>query len=415
LTGLWRHADFLKLWTGQTISGFGSMIGAAAMAFTAIQYLHATAFQLGLLASARVAPGFLAGLAAGAWVDRMRRRPILIGADIGRALLLATIPLAAAFGLLRIGQLYLVTVLVGILTVFFDVAYESWLPSLIDRTALVERNSKLSATASIAEASGLGLAGWLVEIFTAPMTILLDALSFVASAISVWLIRTPEPAAVTRAHPDMRLEIVEGLHMVLRQPLLRAAAACSLSREFFGGVFGALVMLYMVSGLGFSLGVLGSIWAVGGISAFIGAVVAGRVTKRFGIGPVMMVGLLVYAGAMFLIPLARGATVASALLLILQQLSGDGAATVYQINEVSLRQAIAPEGFMGRVNASAQFIRLGATLAGSLVGGAAGGIIGVRATLFVAAFGTAASVLWLVASPIRTLRTAPESFVESEP
>jgi hypothetical protein len=183
--GLWRHADFMRLWAGQTISVFGSLIGATAIGFTAILTLHATPFQLGMLAALRLAPGFLTGLIAGAWIDRLRRRPILIGADIGRALLLATIPLAATLRQLRIEQLYIVTFLVGILSIFFDVAYESYLPSLIGRDQLIEGNSKLSASASVAEFGGLGLAGWLVQLFTAPVTILIDAVSFVISAISI--------------------------------------------------------------------------------------------------------------------------------------------------------------------------------------------------------------------------------------
>src|SRR5271163_4384945 len=188
-TGLWRHTDFMRLWTGQTISVFGSLVGATAIAFTAILVLHATPFQLGILSAARLAPGFLSALIAGAWVDRLRRRPILIGADIGRGLLLATIPLAAILRRLHIEQLYIVTFFVGILSTFFDVAYESYLPSLIGRDQLIEGNSKLSASASVAEFGGLGLAGWLVQLFTAPLTILIDAVSFVFSAISVWLVR----------------------------------------------------------------------------------------------------------------------------------------------------------------------------------------------------------------------------------
>ena len=160
-TGLWRHADFIRVWIGQTVSVFGSLIGGPALAFTAILILHATPFQLGVLAAARLAPGVLTGLFAGAWADRLRRRPIMIGADIGRAMLLAIIPLAAILGLLRIQQFYVVTFLVGVLTVLFDVAYQSYLPSLIAREDLVEGNSKVSASASVAEVSGLALAGWL--------------------------------------------------------------------------------------------------------------------------------------------------------------------------------------------------------------------------------------------------------------
>jgi predicted MFS family arabinose efflux permease len=206
---------------------------------------------------------------------------------------------------------------------------------------------------------------------------------------------------------NMRREIGEGISAVLRHPLLRATAACTLSREFFGGIYGPLVVLYMARDLGFAPGILGTIWAVGGISSLFGAVAAEPTNRRMGIGPAMIVGLLLYSLAMFLVPLAQGATLIAALLLILQQISGDGAATVYQINQVSLRQAITPERLLGRVNASMEFLRLGATLAGSLLGGLLGEEIGVRATLFLGAFGTLLSTLWLVLSPLRALRAAP--------
>ena len=402
----------MRLWTGQTLSAFGSLIGAAAMGFTAILVLHATPFQLGLLAAARLAPGFLTGLVAGVWVDRLRRRPILVVADIGRAVLLATIPLAAVLGLLRIEQLYIVTLLTSILTIFFDVAYQSYLPSLIGRTELLEGNSKLSASASVAEAGGFALAGWLVQLFTAPITILIDAISFGVSAVSVWLIHAPEQAAAHDAQPNMRREITEGLRAVFYHPLLRATAACRLSQEFFGGMYGTLVVLYMARDLGFAPGILGTIWAVGGISSLIGAVAAAPATRRFGIGRAMIVGVLITGIAMFFIPLAQGSTLTAALLLIMQQISGDGAATIYQINQVSLRQAITPERLLGRVNASVQFLGLGGTLAGSLLGGLLGEMIGVRMTLFLGAFGALLSTLWLVLSPVRALRAVPAGLVE---
>jgi MFS family permease len=407
-TGLWHNAGFMRLWIGQTISVGGSLIGRAAMSFTAILVLHATPFQLGLLLATSLVPGFLTGLIAGAWVDRLPRRPILIWADIGRAALLATIPLAAVLGLLKIEQLYVVNFLVSILTIFFNVAYESYLPSLISRTELIEGNSKLSASASVAEVGGFALAGWLVQLFTGPITILIDAISFVVSAVFVGLIRTPEKPTAQNEHPNLLLEITEGLRSLLLNPTLRTTAACTISQEFFVGIYSALVVLYMARDLGFAPGILGTIWALGGISSFIGAVTTDPVIKRFGIGPAMIAACLVSGLAMIFVPLAQGATLTAALLLILQQLFGDGTATIYNINQVSLRQAITPERLLGRVNASAEFLGLGATIAGSLLGGLLGGIAGVRTMLFFSAFGTMLSTLWLVFSPVRRLRTAPQ-------
>lgn len=271
LTGLWHHADFLRLWSGQTLSVFGSMIGATAMIFTATLFLHATPFQMGVLNATQVAPAFLGGLFAGAWVDRVRRRPLLIGTDLGRALVLSCIPLAALAGRLHIELLYLVALVVSLLTVVFDVAYQSYLPGLVGKNDLVEGNSKLSASAAAAQFGGFSIAGWLVQALTAPFAILIDAGSFVVSASTFGLIRAREPAIVPVVQPDMPREIVEGLKVVWRTPLLRASA---LATAIFGldrGIFGALAVLYMSRDLGFSPGILSLIWAVGGISTFMGA------------------------------------------------------------------------------------------------------------------------------------------------
>ncbi len=408
--GLWRHPDFIKLWAGQTISAFGSLIGGTALSFTAILFLHATPFQLGLLAAASLAPGFAAGLVAGVWVDRLRRRPILIAADLGRAVILATIPVAALFGRLAIGQLYAVAFTISILTIFFDVAYQSYLPSLVGREELLEGNSKLSATASVAEVSGFGIAGWLVQIFTGPMAILIDAISFLFSAAAVGAIGKPEPApALAHERESMRYAIAQGLHEVIDHPVLRTIAGSTFLLEFCGrGIFGTVVVLYMARDLGFAPGILGMIFAVGGISSLAGAVLTPPITRRLGIGPAMIFGLALGVLSSFFIPLAQGATALAAAFLIIQQLSGDGGYTLYEINQVSLRQTLAPERLLGRVNASMHFVSQGATLLGSLAGGLLGNAIGVRSTLVVGACGSLLAVAWLMLSPVRAVRTAGE-------
>ena len=224
-TGLWRNADFLKLWTGQSISVFGSMIGGSAMTFTAIIFLHATPLEMAILSAARQVPAFMAGLMAGVWVDRLRRRPILITTDLGRALLLATIPLAAAFGALRIEHLYVVAFGTSLLTLLFDVAYQAYLPALVQREEVLEGNSKLTASASVAEFGGFSLAGWLVQWLSGPATILIDALSFVVSAVSLAFIRRREPAGAPTAAQEpsgVWREIVDGLRVIRRNSVLLA-------------------------------------------------------------------------------------------------------------------------------------------------------------------------------------------------
>ena len=390
----------MRLWAGQTISVFGSMIGGTAMSFTAILFLRATPFQMGVLNAMQMLPAFLIGLVAGAWVDRLRRRPLMIGVDLGRALILATIPIAALLGVLRIEQVFLVAFIVSILTIFFDVAYQSYLPSLVGPKDLLEGNSKLSASAAVAEFGGFTLAGWLVQLLTAPFAILIDAISFLVSAASLGWIRTREPAAVSQEQPDLRREIREGWREILHQPLLRASALGILIHQWADGIYGALVVLYMSRGLGFSPGVLSMMWAVGGVSSFLGASLAPRITKRIGLGLSMAIGLGVAGLSSVFIPLAQGATWISAILLMAAQL-GDGFATLYEINAVSLRQGMASERVLGRVNATMRVLGLGALLAGSLLGGWLGGTVGVRPILFLGAGGTLLAALVLLLSPLR--------------
>ncbi len=403
LSGLWRHADFMRLWLGQTISVFGSMIGGTAMSFTAILFLHATPLQMGILNAMQLVPGFLAGLFAGAWVDRLRRRPMLIGADLGRALALSSIPLAALAGALHIEHVYLVALAVSVLTILFDVAYRSYLPGLVGPESLVEGNSKLSASAAVAEFGGFSIAGWLVQALTAPFAILIDAASFLVSALTLGMIRTREPSTASDEHPGVAREIVDGLQAVWRQPLLRAGGLAILLHALAGGIFGALVVLYMSRGLGFNPGILGMIWAVGGVSSFAGAALTPRLTRRIGVGRAMVLGMAVFGLSQLFIPLASGATLISALLLIAQQL-GDGFYIVYEINQVSVQQSAAPPGLLGRVNATFQFLNLGATLLGTLLGGLLGEMVGVRLVLALGGCGTLLAALALALSPLREHR-----------
>src|SRR5689334_16145822 len=219
--GLWQHPDFVKLWTAQTISQFGSGIGGTALELTAVLVLAATPAEMGLLGAIGSAPVLVIGLLAGVWVDRLRRRPILMAADIGRALLLLSIPLAFVFGVLHIVQLYVVAALVGVLTVFFDVADQSLLPTLVHRDQLVEANSKLGTSSSLAEIGGPALGGVLVQVLKAPFAIVIDAVSFLLSALALSLIRKVEPAPVPEEHSSVRRDVQEGLRVVLGNPVLR--------------------------------------------------------------------------------------------------------------------------------------------------------------------------------------------------
>ncbi len=407
--GLWRHPDFLKLWVGQTISRFGSQVSELALPLTAVLVLQATPSEMGVLAAAERAPFLLIGLFAGVWVDRVRRRPVLVAGDFGRGLLLLSIPLAALLGALRMEQLYVVGLLVGVLTVFFDVAYQSYLPSLVRREHLVEGNSKLEVTSSSSAIFGPGVAGALVQLVTAPLAILVDAVSFLLSAASLLLIRQPEPQPMPK---DQRrtvwTEIGEGLGVVVGNPVLRSIAGCTSTFNLFNSLGWAVFVLFATRELGLEPGLLGVVLGIGSVGFLAGALLAQPAARHLGLGPAIVGSSFASGAGAFLIPLAGSlAPLAIPLLVASQLLSGLGT-PVYNVNQVSLRQTITPDHLQGRMNASMRFLVWGTMPIGSLLGGWLGDLVGLQATLVVAAAGQALAVLWVLLSPVRRLREQPE-------
>lgn len=408
LGGLWRSPDFMKLWVGQTISEIGSNITRDGLPLLAVITLGASAAEMGVLSAIASAPVLVISLAAGVWVDRLPRRPLLILTDIGRALLLATIPLAALAGLLNMGQLYLITALTGVLTVLFNIAYPAYLPTLIEREHLLEGNSKLAISSSAAEIAGTGLAGVLVQLITAPIAILFDALSFLVSAFSLVVIRKPEPPLpAVEYRQSMISEAQEGLRTVLQQPVLRALAATATMESFFGNFFGVLYALFAIRTLNISPAALGLTVAVGGASSLAGAMLARRVVERFGLGRTLISMHLSGWLVSLLIPLA-GSFPALGLPLLIASQAGDALHTIYSINAISLRQSITHDRMLGRVNASIELLATGIGLLGALLGGVLGSVAGSQATLLIAALGGALSVVWLFFSPIREMQNVPE-------
>jgi predicted MFS family arabinose efflux permease len=406
--GLWRHPDFMKLWTGQTISTLGSHITGSGLPLAALLVLSASPAQMGVLAAVGSFPVLLVGLVAGVWVDRLRRRPIMIAADLLRALLLLTIPIAAFFGRLDFAQLYLVAALAGALAVFFDVAYQAYLPTLVERANVVEGYAKLTLSSSSAEVVGPGLAGVLVQAFTVPVAILFDALSFLVSVGSLALIRKPEPPPPPVEERRLALaEMRVGLGWVAGQPLLRAFAASAATRSFFGNFFAALYGLYAIRVLGLGPAALGITIGAGGAGGVVGALLAGRLSSKVRLGTVL-IGSLIFSSLMgFFIPLAGGPVLLAMACLIVAQFFGDSADTVYAINEMSLRQSITPGRLLGRVNASMLLLQLGVAPLGALAGGLLAGQIGVRATVWLAVGGQVLGILPLLLSPVKTLPAAP--------
>lgn len=413
-TGLWRHPDFMKLWVGETISLFGTQVTLLALPLVAALTLNATAAEMGYLGAAERAPFLLVGLFAGVWVDRLRRRPILIWADLGRAALLVSIPVVAVLGVLGIEQLYVIGFLVGILTVFFDVAYMSFLPVLVRRERLVEGNSKLEMSSSIALIAGPGVAGVLVQLITAPIAIVVDAASYVASALFLRSIRTSEPDPAPRAQgQSIWGEIGEGLRVVGGNPLLRSIAGCTGTSNLFSNVTFTVFVLYATRDLRLQPAALGLIFAALGPGSLLGAVLAGRLARRLGLGATIVGAIIVGGAAGLIIPLASGPATLTVPLMMTSMFVWGLMGPVYNINQVSLRQAIVPDRLQGRMNASMRFLVWGTMPVGSLLGGFLGSTIGLRPTLAVGAIGALLSALWVLLSPVRTLREQPAPAEES--
>ena len=406
---LWRNPSFVRVWTAASISIFGSLITRLALPFAAILVLGSGAIEIALLRGVELVAALVFGLVAGAWVDRLRRRPVLIWADLGRAVLLASIPLAFALGVLTFWQLLVVSGLTAILTTFFDSADNAYLPTIVERDQLVDANAALSASGSVSEFAAFGITGFLVQLLTAPIAIAIDSVTFVISALLLATIRQPEAPPPPRADREPVLaEIREGLRLVRHDPVLRAFALAQMSLAAMFGVFGAVWFLFVLEDLHISAAVLGVIAAVGGVSGFVGAVVASRAARRWGIGPVAIAGLLLTSLGNAFIPIApAGLPIVAIGCLVMAQIVGDSAATVYDITEVSVRQTLVHDRALGRVTSTFHVAAVIAQLGATLVAGILGEVIGVRATAWLAPVGglVGAAILWY--SPVRRLIVLP--------
>lgn len=407
---LWRHPDFLKLWAGQTVSQLGSVVTRTAVPLVALLVLGAGPAEMAFLVVAASLAVLLVGLVAGAWVDRLRRRPLLIWADALRALLLLSIPIAHGLHALGMPQLYVVMFATACLAAVFDAAYPAYVPTLIGVDRVVEGNSKLATSDSIAEIGGPSFAGTLVQIASAPFAILVDAISFAVSAVSLWLIRAPEPArpARTTATP-IRGEIIEGLQLVRQHPVLLPMAARAVIAHVAGSFYGVLYTIYLVQELRLNPFLLGVVISAGGIGALIGSLFASRVITRFGLGPSLIWTAVGASVIGILTPLAQGPILVATLMVFIPQLVGDGLQTIESIAETSLIQGLVPDRVLGRVNATLEFFSHGiAYPAGALGAAALAGIIGVRGGIAIGWAGMAISLLLLVLSPLPRIRRAAD-------
>lgn len=403
--GLWRHPDFLRLWGAQAGSAFGSRITRTALPIIAILTLRATPTEVGILSALGVAPGVLVGVFVGGRVDRAARRPLLVGADLVRALLILTIPLAAWTGFLSMPQLYLVSALAGAATTLFEIAATSFLPTLVGRDLLLQGNARLGATESVAEAAGPGLAGVLVQLLTAPVAVIVDALSYLWSALLLGRIRAVEVREGGVAEEATVLgDVRAGFRACWASPLVRPLLLADTVTYLFGGFFMALYMVLALETLRLSPAAVGLVISVGGVGAFAGALLAEPLGRARRVGAAMVASLAVGQAAVLLVPLAAHAGPLAIPLLLGQQLVGDAFASAYHIHAVSLRQRVLPEAVLGRANATFHVVAGVSLPAGALIAGPLAEAIGVAPAVWVGAIGGLLAVPVLLASPVWRLR-----------
>jgi predicted MFS family arabinose efflux permease len=379
-----RHdPDFQKLWFGQTVSVFGSLISRIAIPFLAVIELDATPFDMAALGIAALLPGFLVGLLGGAWIDRRKRRPVMVAADLGRAAILLAVPLLAVLDHLQIWHLLIVSGLLSMLSMLFDIAYQSYLPGLVGRERLIAGNSTLTATESVAEFGSFSIGGWLVQIFTAPFALLIDAVTFLLSALAIRKIETPEEIDRDESvETNLLEEAIGGFAYVRRDTVLRVLAAAQLLLNVSHGMVGTVFFLFVVDTLGFETGPLGMIFAIGGVASLGGALISRRSYDTSNHLRRLALLLFIVAAANALLPFARSSNWIAVMLLIIPQLVSDPAETIFNIHSTTLRQTIAPDAWLGRINGSFRVIDIGATIAGSLIAAWMGTALGLRITMW---------------------------------
>lgn len=411
--GLLRERDFRRLWLAQTVSQVGTQVTNLALPLVAILVLNASAFEVALLGAIEFLPFVFFTLPAGAWVDRLPKRRVLITADLGRAAILALVPIGYVTGVLAMWQLYVIGFSAGILTVFFEVAYQSILPELVDRDRLAEGNSRLEISRSAAQILGPGLGGFLVGIITAPMAILADALSYLGSAGFLFGIKAPAREAAptgtpqTTPQPSLRHEIAEGLRFYAKSSLLLAESAAIVTMNLGSNISYSILLVFLVRELGLKPEAIGVAFSIGSIGVLAGAASAAAFGRRLGVGPALIASTAILTAAAFLILLATPET-AFALLLAMAAVQGFSG-IIINVNGVSLRQSLTPDHLQGRVNATGRWINWSILPLAAIAGGIIATAIGLRGTILVGSLIGLLSLPWLIFTPLRRLRDMPTS------
>lgn len=405
--GLLGDHDFRHLWAADALSQFGSRMSMLAVPILALTVLGASPFQVAMLSVCERAGNLLLSLPVGAWADRLRCRPLLVAADLGRFVLLGSIPLAAAFDVLTLAQLYVVLALTGLHTAVFDVAHQTYLPRLVSGEDLVEGNAKLATNLSVAAVVGAGSGGYLIQLLTAPFVILLDALSYAWSALWLRGIRAAEQLPERDGRRRLREDIGDGLRYVFRHPLLRPMALNLATIVLFQSAIGAVTIVFLVRDLGLSAGTIGLLGMTGLVAAIVSSLLAGRVAARFGSARSMLAASVLIGVAFVLLPFA---TPGPGLVFFVASgaLSAFGI-ILHGVLLSSARQQLCPQELQGRVSATMNVLSWGVIPLGALLGGVLANLVGVRGTLAIGGALALAGSVWLFCSPLRSLRDVPSS------
>jgi MFS family permease len=405
---LWRHRDFMLLWGGQAVSEVGSAVSQLAFPLIAVTVIRATTFEVSVLSFLSSLAFLLVALPAGVIVDRLRKRRMLLGCDLARMLFMLSIPLVAIVWHVTLWQLYVVAAAVGVLTVFFDVAYQSYLPALVTKDQLADGNGKLGTTQAFAQVAGPSLGGLLVTLMGAARAVTADAISYLVSTVSLAFIRTAEPErrpSDGAERVSFRASMAEGLGFVLKHPILRKVVACTATGNFFNSAQTSIEVVFLVRTLHATSSQVGLLFALGATGGIMGGLLSGRLSRLVGNARIIWAAQLVPAPLYLLIPLARPGW--GLLLFAVGNIAFSVMAVVYNVAQLTYRQSICPPELLGRMNASVRWIVWGTLPLGALAGGALGTWIGLRPTLFVAVIGSALAVLFVLFSPLRRMRDFP--------
>lgn len=402
LKGIWKDNEFVKYWAGQTFSVFGSNVATFLMPLTAIYVLEASALQMGILQAMSGIPFLLFSLIVGVLVDRVRRLRMMIIVDFGRAILIGIIPLLYVLDVLNIYHLYVLALGVGFMSVLFETAYQAYLPMLVGKDKLVDANSSLQFSQSLAQISGPGLAGFLIGIFAAPLTLIMNALTFFASAISLARIRFSEPKRSLSLGKISLEDVTEGLKIILKHAVLRPLTLGMGCINMFFNLFLAVYYLYLSEKLGLSSGMMGLVLSIGALGATTAVLVTKRLSLKFSPGQIVILAEALFALGAWLVPLAGGHPIVRLIGVFVAAICAFFGGAAANIMAITIYQKVTPDHLLGRVSASSKFFLGGLMPIGSLLGGIVGELLGLRLTLFVGAMGISAMVVWLLLSRVRT-------------